>query len=147
MERIVPYGIRLGERGEVETVPIVHAEVRSRNGKAIPAIFIVDSGARTSLLSSAEAEALGLDPRAGDRVLVHGVTGEAFTAYRHLVTCSIEGILLRAVPILFAEQTDVPAVMGREGIFPRFAILFDEARRRVGFFDRRERKAINRLLS
>ena len=148
MKRIVPYGIRIGEIGNVEVVPVVHAKVKGDSGIVIPVAFLLDSGATTSLLPLTDAEALGVELSTGEKISLQGISGDELIGSRHKVTLDLEGFVLQAVPIVFASRSDVPRVLGREGVFPRFAILFDEAKRRVGFLERRsERKAINRLLS
>lgn len=78
---------------------------------------------------------------------MRGVDGEVLIAYRHTLTMNLEGFWLREVPILFAAWSGALRVLGREGIFPRLAILFDEARLRVGLIaGHGERGAINRFL-
>ena len=51
--------------------------------------------------------------------------------YRHTVRLKLNGFRMK-VPVIFVEHSEVPRIMGREGIFSRFGIIFDEARRRVG---------------
>jgi hypothetical protein len=51
------------------------------------------------------------------------------------------------VPVIFVEKPSVPRVLGREGVFPLFGILFDEGKRRVVFFDgAKDRPLIDSLL-
>lgn len=145
MRLILPYGIRLGEKGKIETVPIAHVRIRSSRKKELPGIFVIDSGASTTLLPSADAELLGIILESGVKVLVRGVTGQLL-GYRHRLTLDIEGVVLRRVPVIFAQSPEVPRVLGREGVFPRFGIVFDEARRRTAFLNQRqERNVINSL--
>ena len=148
MKRIVPYGIRIGESGDVEVVPVARAKVKSDSGKAIPVIFLVDSGATATLLPLTDAEALGIELTSGEKISIRGISGDALAGYRHRSTLDLEGFLLQEVPITFASRSDVPRVLGREGVFERFGILFDEAKRRLGLLDRRsEARAIERLFS
>lgn len=146
MKRNVPYGIRIGAGGNIETVPVAHAVLHARNRAEVPVIFILDSGATTSLLPSIDAEALGFDIASGERILVGGVTGEPMVGYRHKLKMTIEGFRIPAVPVIFAQNPDVPRVLGREGVFTRFGIFFDEKNRRIGFLDRNtERGIINEI--
>ena len=124
MKRVVPYGIRLGAQGEIETVPIVHARLRSPQGSEISAILIIDSGATISLLSSADADVLGVDLKSGKRVSVRGVTGHEIIGYRHSLPMVVEGFILKRVPIIFSEHPDAPRVLGRAGVFNHFGLLF-----------------------
>src|SRR3989338_865954 len=148
MKRIFPYVVRIGAAGKIETVPVARVLIRTRNRAEVPVIFILDSGATTSLLPSIDAEVLGLDITLGQRITVGGVTGEAMIGYRHYLEMDIEGFRIPDVPVIFAQRPDVPRVLGREGVFPHFGILFDENKHLVGFLERRsERKTIERVLA
>lgn len=145
MSFISPYGIRLGKAGKIETVPIVNVRVRSTRGKEVPGIFIIDSGATTTLMPSVDAEMLGLAPSSGKEVLIQGIIGQLL-GFQHRITLVIGNIILRKVPVIFAHSSDVPRVLGREGIFPKFGIFFDEPRRRTAFLDTdKERRLINSI--
>jgi hypothetical protein len=54
--------------------------------------------------------------------------------YRHLVKIQLRNMILK-VPVIFVGKPTVSRVLGREGVFPLFGILFDEGKRRVIFFD------------
>lgn len=142
MKHIVPYGIRIGESGNVEAVPVVHAKVNGGSGRVIPVVFLLDSGATTSLLPLTDAEALGIDVASGERISLRGISGDSLVGFRHTVALDLEGFSLRAVPIAFSMRSDVPRVLGREGVFEHFGILFDEARQRVGFLDHRTARRV-----
>lgn len=147
MKRIVPYGIRIGAEGRIETWPIVHVQARAEEGDEVPLILVIDSGATTTLLPSIDAEALGVVFESGKRILVRGISGDALTGYRHHIALRIEGLLLPSVPVIFAEPRNVPRVLGREGVFSHLAIVFDEAKHRVGLLlEHQERRAIDRFL-
>jgi hypothetical protein len=78
-------------------------------------------------------------------MLVKGVSGEFLTGYRHTVRVYL-GDGTRKIPVVFVEHPHAPAIVGREGVFTSFAIVFDEPRRRVAFLDgNTERKAIDPL--
>lgn len=148
MKRIFPYGIRIGEGGDVEVVPVARARVRSANGESIPVVFLLDSGATTSLLPLTDAEALGIDIARGEKISLQGISGEALVGFRHNIILYLEGFPPLAVPAAFSMRSDIPRILGREGVFANFGILFDEAKRRIGFLEHRtERKSIDRLLA
>ena len=148
MKIIVPYGIRLSADGRIEVMPIVEARIKHVNKTAsILGIFLIDSGATTTLLPSTDAQALDLVLESGVKVMVSGVTGHHLVGYRHDITLNIQSCLLDRIPVIFAKNQNVPRVLGREGIFSKFAILFDEARRRTAFLDaKKHRKDIDALL-
>jgi hypothetical protein len=66
--------------------------------------------------------------------------------YRHNVDLAIDGFVLHSVPVIFSLRKDTPRVLGREGIFSHFGILFDESRRKTVFLDvSTERRALDDL--
>lgn len=144
MKLMLPYGIRLGHQGKFEVVPIVRVRIRSAKKKEVPGIFVIDSGATTTFLPSTDAEALDLDLKSGDQILVRGVAGQLL-GYRHELTLVIEDVVLRRVPVIIADHPEVPRILGRESIFSHFGIFFDEAKRRTLFLDNKERKTIDSL--
>ncbi|MDP3771973.1 MAG: retropepsin-like aspartic protease [bacterium] len=149
MTLVIPYGIRLaGDEGRVETVPVAYIRVRY-GAFEIPGIFVVDSGATTTLLPASDADELGISlKKGGERVAIQGATGHVLMGCRHRVDMVIDNFFLHAVPVIFARAKNIPRVLGREGVFSRFGILFDEARRRTALLDaHKERKAIDGLLS
>lgn len=145
MRIVFPYGVRFLEDGRIETFPVAELSVLGRGGRGIRALFHIDSGATTSVLPARDAAALGIRLDGGKRMLARGLGDAAFTGYRHAVGFQFDHVTVRA-PAIFVEHDSIPRILGREGIFPRFGILFDEAKRRVGFFERRtERRAIERM--
>ncbi len=142
---ILPYGIRFQEDGHIETFPAAEINILGRGSKGIRAILHIDSGASTSLLPKSDAEVLGLDLSDGQRVIVRGVGEVILTGYRHIVRFNFDGRTFTA-PVIISDQNNVPRVLGREEIFKRFGIVFDEARKRTAFLDERsQRKIIDAL--
>lgn len=140
-----PYGIRFREDTRIEVFPAIELAVLGEKGKGISAVFHIDSGATTSALPITDAAALGINLREGKKTLVRGVSDKVLVGYRHEVTLEFGKTKLK-VPVIFAPLASFPRILGREGIFTKFAILFDEARQRTGFLDaKKERKAIDLL--
>lgn len=143
---VFPYGIKFREDSRIETFPAVELSILGRGGKGIRAILHIDSGATMSTLPLGDADVLGLDVRKSKKMLVRGITGDAVGGYRHTVAVVFEGTRV-AVPVLFAELESFPRILGREGVFKKFGIIFDEMRQRTGFLDiRKERKALDEVL-
>jgi hypothetical protein len=66
--------------------------------------------------------------------------------YGHLVKIQLGETTLK-VPVIFVEKPIIPHVLGREGVFPLFGILFDEGKRKVGFLDgEKDRPLIDSVL-
>ena len=140
-----PYGIRFQEDGKIDVFPAVEILVIGRGGRGIRATFHIDSGATTSVLPLSDADTIGAPVRRTKRVLVRGIGGDAYNGYAGIVAAELGGIKLR-LPVIFIEDVAVPRILGREGVFPRFGIAFDESRRRTAFLDsRKERQIINAL--
>lgn len=137
---IFSYGIRFQEDGRIGIFPAAEIFVLGKGGKGIRALFHIDSGATTTILSASDAGALGIGIHLGKKILVRGISGEPLLGYAHVVRMQFNGILLK-VPVIFVERTAVPRVLGREGIFPRFCIAFDEAKRRVLFLENKKGRA------
>lgn len=142
-----PYGIRFQEDGRIEIFPAVEVLVLGHGDRGIRALFHVDSGATTSVLPTSDAEVLGINVNKGKRMLVRGIYGEAQAGYRHTIKIQFNGLLKR-IPVIFVEYESIPRILGREGVFNNFGIMFDGAKRRTCFLDtRKERKIINSVFS
>lgn len=147
MKLLFPYGIRFRENGHLEIFPVAELSVIGWRGRGIRALFHLDSGATTSILPASDAPALGMELSTGKRMIVRGIGDASLIGYRHIARFQFNGLTMRA-PVIFVEHISVPRILGREGIFPHFAIIFDEARRRIGFLERKiEKKAIERMFA
>jgi len=145
MKFIFPYGVKFQEDSQVAIFPAVEILVLGRHETGIRALFHIDSGATTSILPASDAEVLGIDVKTGKKVLVRGIAGESFIGYRHLINVSLNQLKIK-IPVVFVENVFVPRILGREGIFSQFGILFDEPKTRTAFFDfKEERKTIDSL--
>jgi hypothetical protein len=100
------------------------------NGK----VSHIDSGATISVLPASDAKALGIPLRRGKKIAVGGITGEPIMGYQHTIAVMFESEKLK-IPVVFIEHESVPRILGRDGIFTSFMIVFDEAHRRVAFVD------------
>lgn len=139
-----PYGIRFQEGVRIEVFPALELFVKGRRrNTGIHALFHIDSGATTSILPAGDAEVLGIRVADGRQMLVRGIAGATLTGYRHTIDIQIDG-LKTTIPVIFIENIPVPRILGREGIFPQFGILFDEQKRRTAFLEAAaERKTID----
>ncbi len=140
-----PYEIRFREDSRVEVFPAIELAVLGKKGRGISALFHIDSGATTSALPTTDADALGINVLEGRETIVRGVSDATLIGYRHIVTLVLGETKLR-VPVIFAPLASFPRILGREGVFTKFGIIFDETRQRTGFLDaRKERKVIDSL--
>ena len=133
MKRVIfPYGIRFQENGRIDVFPAVEIFVLGRNRKGIRALFHIDSGATTSILPFSDSEVLGTNAKSGAKVFVRGVSGESLLGYRSRIVIVLSERKI-TIPVIFIEGSNIPRILGREGVFSRFGVLFDEPHRRVLF--------------
>lgn len=146
MSRFVfPYGIRFQENGRLEVFPAVEILVIGLRGRGIRALFHIDSGATTSILPVDDARILGFKTITGKKILVRGIFGESVEGYRRTLTIQFNNARVK-IPVIFVKHPSVPRILGREGVFSHFGILFDESKHRTGFLDsQKERTAIDSL--
>lgn len=139
------YGIRFQEDGRIETFPAAEVSILNKRGEGIRAVLYIDSGATTSILPAGDAEVLNINLPYGHKMAVKAAFGETVYGYRHDVTVQFENEKLK-IPVIFVEYASVPRILGREGVFTKFAVLFDEARRRTVLLNQKNiKKEINNL--
>jgi hypothetical protein len=129
---IFPYGIRLRGDRHVEVFPAAEVYLKGRGARGIRATFHIDSGAVVSVLPADDARTLGIPLAAGQQAFVQGVASELLQGYQHMIAVEIGNERIK-IPVIFIDHPDVPRILGRDGVFSRFIIMFDEVRRRVAF--------------
>ncbi len=92
----------------------------------------VDSGADTSLFSRGDASLLGLSLYDGEFSPIMGIGRVMMPAYIHVVKMRIGDVAFDA-RAAFADSDEVPRLIGREDVFKRFRVTFEEADRRTVF--------------
>jgi hypothetical protein len=132
---VFPYSITLEEDGRPHLYPAAEVGFPSQDGGWFTLFLLVDSGAVTSALPKSDASAFGIDPEAGRAQAIVGIEGIAIKGWEHVVRIRLGDELLD-IPLLFVDSDKAPRVLGREGIFDRFTIMFEEAKQRTGFLDR-----------
>jgi len=142
---IAPYGIRFREDARIEVFPAVEVLIFGTRERGLRATFHIDSGATVSILPLSDASVLGVATASGRGMLVRGISGDPLIGHRANIKLQIGSFGRIAVPVLFVDSVEVPRILGREGIFDRYGILFDEMQRRTGWFDAKERRAMNGL--
>jgi hypothetical protein len=92
----------------------------------LPVDVYVDSGAAYTLLHARVAEGVGFDFRAGQLSYLQVGDGSSIPADVHSVELQIGRERITA-PVGFSARPGVPFnLLGREGVFSRFAICFHE---------------------
>lgn len=142
-----PYGIRFRQDRRMELFPAAELLITGRRNRGMPATFHLDSGATVTVLPASDAHALGIPLRHGKKVVIGGISGEPLTGYQQTIGVSF-ATERRKIPVVFVDRPDVPRILGRDGVFTQFTMVFDEARRRVAFLDASgEREVIDPLFT
>ncbi|MBM4428813.1 MAG: hypothetical protein FJ026_00510 [Chloroflexi bacterium] len=97
-----------------------------------------DSGADITLLREADCQALGRELTAGRLLLISGVCTGLIRTFVHEVPLRL-GTESFSCPVAFAERAEVPRLLGHAGIFPRFQVCYDDARRVTQFILQEDR--------
>lgn len=93
----------------------------------------IDSGADMTLIPVRLGRSLGFRQRPNERILeLSGISGAGVPYVLRRVTMRL-GDAAFPVRVAWALIEEVPLLLGRADIFPRFQILFDERARRISF--------------
>lgn len=130
-----PYSAKLNPDGTISFFPAITAIFSGKNGNKISTLLVIDSGADITLLSKSDAGSLGIDLEKGKEISVRGIYPKLVSAFLHQVEIKI-GNFEFEIPVLFSTSNETPRILGREGIFEKFFILFDEKGRQTIFIFR-----------
>lgn len=97
---------------------------------------IIDSGASLSIFPKALGEDLGIEFE-GEPESVEGVLG-TFLGYSHYLNVIIENYKIPIRALFFIKGDPYP-LLGREGVFNRFDVLYQERLRKVIFIKKFEK--------
>ena len=143
---ISPYGIRFQEDGKMGVFPAIDAHIRGKQtSETLYGVFLIDSGATVSVLPASDAEMLGIQLTKGAKTIIRGLGATDFFGYRHMITCML-GVYTISLPVVFIDHPATLRILGREGLFDKFLILFDEKKRRTIFLSPNQRKHIDGLV-
>lgn len=144
---VFPYGIRFQEDGKITVFPVAEARIKSMHtaSESLFSMFLIDSGATVSVVPAEDAEVLGIDIQKGIKIIVRGLGKTDFVGYQHTVLCEIETHTMK-IPIVFIDNPATLRIFGRDGLFDKFLIIFDEEKKRTLFLDSKKRNAIDKLL-
>ena len=138
---IFPYAVALREGGKIDVFPAAEIGFTAKNKKeSYSFILIVDSGATVSALPQSDAESLGVVAEDGIRMSVKGIGDETISGWRHNLAIRLNGIKFR-IPVVFLDKDSVPRVLGREGVFDNFMVMFDEQKHLSAFVPAKAKEA------
>jgi len=142
---VFPYGIEFQEDGRLNLFPAVDAILFGQKGRGLKVRLLLDSGAAVTTLPVTDANRLGVTLERGNKIVLQGITGEGVLGYRHLAFVQICNTKIE-IPVVFVDDKSTPRLLGRDGIFTHFTIIFDEAKHRIVFLPQNEeRKLIDSL--
>lgn len=91
---------------------------------------LIDSGATISIFRPEVADSLGIDIEKGTEIYLGGVGGR-IKGFIHKVNVEIAGKKLK-IPVVFSNEYHVSLnLLGREGFFVEFKIIFEEKKKQL----------------
>lgn len=109
--------------------PVIKLALIHKNSK-LTIEALVDSGANISIFGADVAESLGINVESGKEVYLSGVGGRIL-GYEHTVKFEIDQLVFAAKVIFSGEFLVSFNLIGREDIFDKFTICFDEKRKQL----------------
>ena len=104
--------------------PVASVQVRAVRGHWFPTLMYIDSGADMTLVPSDFGKLLGMD-LSKNKASLAGVTGAPLRVSLQSAEVMI-GNTLENATIAVATRNNVPYLLGREGLFKAFKIIFEE---------------------
>lgn len=115
----------------INSDPIIDFHVKNVKGMWTRFLAYVDSGAALTILTREDAYRLGINLTRGKSIDLHGISG-AIPAYTHNCQIKIADRILK-VKIAFSTSNETPRLIGREGIFDKFEVCFNDKKKIVNF--------------
>lgn len=128
---VFPYRIAIHEMGHVATFPAAEVFFQNQEGEWMSALLLIDSGATISALPKSDAKMFGVTVEKGERMDIRGIGPKPIVGWRHELRIKLQENLFM-LPIVFLDNSQTPRVLGREGFFDRFTVVFEEHKRRTG---------------
>ena len=141
---LFPYGIRFQEDGKIAVFPAAEARIKGITDESLLGTFLIDTGATISVLPAGDAEVLGINLQKSTKIVIRGLGATDFLGFRHTVFCEIGKYTIK-LPVVFIDHPATLRILGREGLFEKFLIVFDEQKQRTLFFDSNARAYIDKL--
>lgn len=121
---IYPY-----KKSDNQFFPVIKLALIHKNTK-LTIEALIDSGANISIFNADVAEILGIDVESGKEVYLSGVGGRIL-GYQHTIQVEIDRKFFLAKLIFSREFLVSFNLIGREGVFNKFTICFDEKKKSV----------------
>lgn len=129
MDKVISASLPYQKAPDGRIFPIISLKIHHRE-ETIEVFALVDSGATTSIFRPEVANKLRLKIEDGKELDLHGVGGW-IKGYLHKLDVEVAGKKFKC-PIIFSYEYTVSLnLLGREGFFKKFVVIFDEKRREV----------------
>lgn len=144
---VFPYGITLREGGRVDIFPAVEISFANKKGDWLSLFLIIDSGAAISVLPAGDADVFGLTLNDRYVMKIYGIGRGSINGWKHEVRIRL-GDNEFELPVTFLDNYNGPRILGREGIFDKFLLIFNESKQRTGFIgeNSKEEKGIKKIM-
>jgi hypothetical protein len=120
-----PYTQFWNETHIIEKLPLINVEL-SKNGKKMPQLAMLDSGASMNMMSEEQAEFFDIDKSKCKKILVQGIVGGQVECYSSQISMKVDGFdQTFEVPILFVPGLKTTMLLGQIGFFSNFKVKFD----------------------
>jgi len=126
---VFPYGITFTGEGHLKTFPAAKVDFLNHQGDWFTLFLLIDSGASVSVLPKTDAPLFGIELKAGTPAAVAGVGTDHLRGWQHTVKAQLTQKMVK-VPVIFLDTDHAPRILGRQDVFARYTIIFEEKRRR-----------------
>lgn len=94
---------------------------------------LVDSGASKCIFHAALGRAIGLQIERGEEDQTVGVSGKPTTIFMHNISLHVPGGHILRIRAAFTDELPMAGILGRNGFFENFRVLFDPSGTTAGF--------------
>ena len=127
---VLPYNSKAYSGFGTVFEPKITLKVRKKNEQYEKIDFLLDSGAVVSTLPINYAEILGKDTSNSKRIVLRGFGNKRTFGYMSNIDIKIKDKKLE-IPIVFSEGETTKRILGRNGLFDKFTVVFDHKDRVV----------------
>jgi len=132
-----PYRRERARNGTVIFRPSVSVHLQGVDGEWLPFRLYADAGADLTLMTATDCQSLGYELESGEFRFMGGVCSGLIRTFIHNLPIRLGTEELNC-QIAFADKSDLPRLLGRENVFRRFKVCYDDVERVTQFISREE---------
>ncbi len=126
---VFPYGISFTGEGSLKTFPAAKVDFLNQQGEWFTLFLLIDSGASVSVLPKADAPLFGIELKTGEPAAVAGIGADHLRGWQHTLKARLTDKMVK-IPVIFLDSDHAPRILGRQDVFTRYTLIFEEKRRR-----------------